>query len=91
LRSDNDQIFNDIQRFAGHFDMRVDAQVAVGSRPENAVLALAERGRFDLLVLGVTPRPSERRLHFGPRAEYILRNARCATAIVVSPLTVRHS
>jgi hypothetical protein len=36
-------------------------------------------------VMGVTFRPSERRLYFGPKVEYILRNARCAFAVVVTP------
>jgi nucleotide-binding universal stress UspA family protein len=82
------QIVRDIQQLAEHLDMKVDAQVAAGNRPENAVLGLAERGGFDLLVMGVTPRPSERQLYFGPRVEHILRNAHCAIALVVSPPTV---
>ncbi|HKD77556.1 MAG TPA: universal stress protein, partial [Ktedonobacterales bacterium] len=83
LRDEDSQIVRDVQQLAEHFDMQVDAQVAAGNRPENAVLALAERGRFDLLVMGVTPRPSEQQLYFGPRVEHILRNARCAIALVV--------
>ena len=88
LRDEDFQIVRDIQQLAEHFDMKIDAQVAAGNRPENAVLALAERGRFDLLVIGVTPRPSEQRLYFGPRVEHILHNADCAIALVVSPLAI---
>src|SRR5262249_9824276 len=88
--SDEDfHIVSDIRQLAEHLAIKVDAQVAVGNRPENAVLALAERGRFDLLVMGVTPRPSEQRLYFGPRVEHILRNVRCAIAVVVSPAVTR--
>jgi hypothetical protein len=36
-------------------------------------------------VMGVMFRPSERRLYFGPKVEYVLRNARCAFAVVVTP------
>jgi nucleotide-binding universal stress UspA family protein len=88
LRDEDFQIVHDIQQLAEHFDMKIDARVAAGNRPENAVLGLAERGRFDLLVIGVTPRPSEQRLYFGPRVEHILHNADCAIALVVSPLTI---
>jgi nucleotide-binding universal stress UspA family protein len=45
----------------------------------------ADRGGFDLLVMGVQFRPAERGLYFGPKVEHILRNARCAVAVVVSP------
>jgi nucleotide-binding universal stress UspA family protein len=88
VRDGDFQIVNDIQQLAEQFDLKVDAQVAEGNRPENAVLALAEQGRFDLLLLGVMPRPSEQRLYFGPRVEYMMRNARCAVAVVVSPLMI---
>jgi Kef-type K+ transport system membrane component KefB/nucleotide-binding universal stress UspA family protein len=81
-------IVNDIERVAAHFDLKVDPQVAAGNRPENAVLGMAERGHFDLLLIGVTPRPSEQRLYFGPRVEHMLRNAQCAITLVISPLSV---
>ena len=91
LRDQDLHIVRDIEELAAYFDLMVDAQVATGNRPENAILGLAQRGRFDLLLLGVTPRPSERRLYFGPRVEHILRNAQYAIAVVVSPLTVARS
>lgn len=82
-------IISDIQQVADQFGMKIEAQVAAGTRPENAVLALVERGHFDLLLMGVMPRPSERRLYFGPRVEHMLRNAQCAVVVVVSPLVVK--
>jgi Kef-type K+ transport system membrane component KefB/nucleotide-binding universal stress UspA family protein len=85
---EDSQIVSDIQQLADHFNLKVAAEVATGNRPENAVLAAAERGHFDLLLIGVMPRPSERRLYFGPRVEHMLRNAQCAVAVVVSPLVV---
>ena len=78
-------IMGDIQTFAEQFGVRLDTLVVSGSRPENAIVAAAERGNFDLLVLGVQLRPAERRLFFGPKVEHILRNARCALAVVVTP------
>lgn len=78
-------IIGDIQVLADELGVRLDTLIASGSRPENAILAAAERGQFDLLVLGVQLRPAERRLFFGPKVEHILRNARCALAVVVTP------
>jgi hypothetical protein len=37
--------------------------------------------------MGVQIRPAERGLSFGPKVEHILRNARCAVAVVVTPET----
>jgi Kef-type K+ transport system membrane component KefB/nucleotide-binding universal stress UspA family protein len=78
-------IMSDIQTFAEELGVRLETLVVSGSRPENAIVAAAERGQFDLLVLGVQLRPAERRLFFGPKVEHILRNARCALAVVVTP------
>jgi nucleotide-binding universal stress UspA family protein len=65
--------------------VRLDTLIASGSRPENAIVVTAERGRFDLVLVGVQLRPAEQRLYFGPKVEYLLRNARCALAVVVMP------
>ena len=78
-------ILGDIQTLAEEFGVRLDTLIVSGSRPENAIIAAAERGEFDLLVLGVQLRPAERRLFFGPKVEHILRNAQCALAVVVTP------
>jgi Kef-type K+ transport system membrane component KefB/nucleotide-binding universal stress UspA family protein len=78
-------IMGDIQSLADELGVRLDTLIASGSRPENAILAAAERGQFDLLVLGVQLRPAERRLFFGPKVEHLLRNARCALAVVITP------
>ena len=78
-------IIADIQNLAEEFGVRLDTLIASGSRPENAIVAAADRGQFDLIVLGVQLRPAERRLFFGPKVEHILRNTRCALAVVVTP------
>jgi nucleotide-binding universal stress UspA family protein len=78
-------IIGDIQTLADELGVRLDTLIASGSRPENAIVAAADRGQFDLLVLGVQLRAAERRLFFGPKVEHILRNARCALAVVVTP------
>ncbi|MBV9498638.1 MAG: cation:proton antiporter [Acidobacteriaceae bacterium] len=88
VRNEDLQILDEIQQLAAQFELKVDTQVAAGNRPENTVLAMAERGHFDLLLIGVMPRPTEQRLYFGPRVEHMLRNARCAIAVVISPAIV---
>jgi nucleotide-binding universal stress UspA family protein len=65
--------------------VKLETRVESGAKPENTILAAAEKGGFDLLVMGVMFRPSERRLYLGPKVEYVLRNARCAFAVVVTP------
>ena len=86
-RSPNEglQIIQEIKLLAGQFGKGIDAQVEGRGKPENAILAAAERGSFDLLVMGVQFRPAEQHLYFGPKVEHILRNARCAVAVVVTP------
>jgi Kef-type K+ transport system membrane component KefB/nucleotide-binding universal stress UspA family protein len=79
------QVIRNIEELAEHLEVRLDTFIASGSRPENAIVVAAERGRFDLLLLGVQLRPAEKRLYFGPKVEYLLRNAKCAIAVVVMP------
>ncbi|MGH7934864.1 MAG: cation:proton antiporter [Candidatus Binataceae bacterium] len=84
-------IANEIMALGKELGIEVQTHVVSGNRPENAILAMVERGDFDLLVMGVLFRPVERRLYFGPKVEQILRNARCAVAIVVPPENTRHN
>jgi nucleotide-binding universal stress UspA family protein len=79
------QIISNIKTLAEQLGVPLDTLVASGTRPENAIVAAADRDQFDLLVMGVQLRPAERRLFFGPKVEYILRNTRCAIAVVVTP------
>jgi nucleotide-binding universal stress UspA family protein len=80
-------ITEEIRAFGKQLEVDVDARATLGSKPENAILLAADRGDFDLLVMGVQVRPAERGLYFGPKVEHILRNARCAVAVVVTPET----
>jgi len=79
------KIISDIRTLASQLGVQLDTYMTSGSRPENAIIAAAERGQFDLLVLGVQLRPAESGLYFGPKVEHILRNVRCAMAVVVLP------
>jgi nucleotide-binding universal stress UspA family protein len=78
-------IIKEIHAFGEQLGVEIEALAVSGSKPENAILMAADRGAFDLLVMGVQFRPAERGLYFGPKVEHILRNARCAVAVVVSP------
>jgi len=80
-------ITNEIRAFGQQLGINIEARAISGSKPENAILLAADRGNFDLLVMGVQIRPAERGLYFGPKVEHILRNARCAIVVVVTPET----
>lgn len=82
---DGAPIAEEIRKLGEPFGVTVDARVATGGHPENVILDVAGRGACDLLVMGVMLRPSNGRLYFGPKVDYILRNARCAIALVVTP------
>lgn len=56
----------------------------VSSRyPPRAILAAASQVRADLVLLGATPRYSDRRAYFGPTADLVLAHAPCAVALFV--------
>ena len=90
-RSDNTAnttpITDEIRAFGQQLGINIKARSISGRKPENAILLAADRGNFDLLVMGVQIRPAGRGLYFGPKVEHILRNARCAVAVVVTPET----
>jgi nucleotide-binding universal stress UspA family protein len=79
------EMHDELRAYAQEFEVDIDTQVATGNRPETAILTAADRGKFDLLVMGVLFRPSETHLYFGPKVEHVLRNAACAVAVVVLP------
>jgi hypothetical protein len=61
---------------ADQFDPKVEAQIAFGSKPENAFLTAADRGNYDPLVMGVLLRPTEQQLYL--RARGRTHSAQCA-------------
>ena len=83
--ADGAPIVEELRQLGRQVGVRLETRVEAGARPESAILNVADKGGFDLLVMGVTFRPSEQRLYFGPKVEYILRNTRCAFAVVVTP------
>ncbi len=86
---DSEPIANELRAVAEQLGVTVDTRMTTGSKPETAVLTTVGRGGFDLIIMGVLFRPTERRLYFGPKVESILRDARCAVALVVFPERLR--
>ena len=78
-----------LRAVAEQLGVTVDTRMTTGGKAENAVLATVGRGAFDLIIMGVLFRPTERRLYFGPKVESILRDARYAVALVVFPERLR--
>jgi Kef-type K+ transport system membrane component KefB/nucleotide-binding universal stress UspA family protein len=78
-------IVEELRQLGQQVGIKLEARIESGGKPESTILTAAEKGGFDLLVMGVMFRPSERGLYFGPKVEYVLRNARCAFAVVVTP------
>ncbi len=80
-------ITDEMRAFGQQLGVGVEARAISSNKPENAILLTADREDFDLIVMGVQIRPTERGLYFGPKVEHILRYARCAVAVVVTPET----
>ncbi|HXR25530.1 MAG TPA: cation:proton antiporter [Candidatus Binataceae bacterium] len=83
--ADGAPIAEELRQLGEQIGVKLETRIESGAKPENSILSAAEKGGFDLLVMGVMFRPSERRLYLGPKVEYVLRNARCAFAVVVTP------
>ncbi len=63
-------------------NVRVAAEVCVGTSPDAAILELAAERNVDLILLGTDVRPGSPRLFLGPRVERILNNAPCPVLVV---------
>ncbi|MBI4822490.1 MAG: cation:proton antiporter [Deltaproteobacteria bacterium] len=62
----------------------VAERIVEAGSPETAILEIAQRESFDLVILGASARSVRSRAYLGPRAEALLRSAPCAVAIVCS-------
>ena len=78
-------ITGEIQAVGQQLGISIEVRAITATKPENAILLAADRENVDLIVMGVQLRPTERGLYFGPKVEHILRNTRCAIAVVVTP------
>jgi nucleotide-binding universal stress UspA family protein len=78
-RRAEEAVLRDIAELAERYDASVRTALRVNAAVEEAILREAERGRYDLVVLGVTRRPGDT-LFFGNMAAALLE--RCDTAIL---------
>ena len=79
LRRNEEAVLKDIAELADRYDARIRTALRLDVAPEDAILKAAERGGYDLVVLGVARRPGET-LFFGNTAAAVLE--RCETAIL---------
>ncbi len=71
--------------FGERLGVDVESTVRVASNAEAEIIALANGGDFDLLVLGASNRPLTDRPFFGHRVHYILEHAEIPVAVVALP------
>jgi nucleotide-binding universal stress UspA family protein len=76
-----ESILKDVVSLADRYDTIVNTAVRADMDAEDAILREAERGRFDLIIMGVNRRPGER-LFFGKVPEAVLAKAKTALLFV---------
>ncbi len=84
-----DAIIREIVRLGDPYGVEVKGEVRDAGTPQGAILRQIESGDHNLLIVGVSPRPS-RDLFFGPVAAALLERAKCSLMFVAGeplPLT----
>ena len=81
-RRNEQAVLKDIAALAGRYEITLRSTTRSGTTPDEAILREAKRG-YDLIVLGVSRRPSET-LYFGNTATAILDRADTANLFVAS-------
>ena len=81
----------DALAFGERLGVAVEGVVHVASNAEAEIVALANGGGFDLLVVGASNRPLTDRPFFGHRVHYILEHTEIPVAIVALPGRTRAS
>jgi Kef-type K+ transport system membrane component KefB/nucleotide-binding universal stress UspA family protein len=76
-------LVRDIQSLGKKENVRVKSTLRTSATPERAILDQVNRGRHDLLVIGVTPR-SARRIFFGHSITVLLEHSPCSLLLVIS-------
>ena len=74
--------------FGERLGVTVEGTVRVASNAEAEIVALANGGEFDLLVVGASNRPLTNRPYLGHRVHYILEHTEIPVAIVALPSRV---
>lgn len=71
--------------FGERLGVAVESSVHIATNAEAEIVALANGGDFDLLVIGASNRPLTDRSFFGHRVHYILEHAEIPVAVVALP------
>jgi nucleotide-binding universal stress UspA family protein len=83
LRRNEEAVLKDIAELADRYDARIRTALRFDVAPEDAIVKAAERGGYDLIVLGVNRRPCET-LFFGNTAAAVLERSHTAIVFVAS-------
>jgi len=75
------QIVGSLRELGESRGVYAETEVRVGPSPEAVILEVAERGAFDLVILGTDLRPGSQRVFLGPRVETILDRTPCPVII----------
>jgi hypothetical protein len=76
-------IIREIVRLGDYYGVEVKGAVRSVRTPQEAILRQLDVGGHNLLVMGVTPRPSDQ-LFFGPVPAELLERAECSVLFVAS-------
>jgi nucleotide-binding universal stress UspA family protein len=81
LRRETKVVTDEIERISRHLKAKVKIAVRSEAAAEDAILQTIERGKHDLVVMGVSRRPGEA-LAFGDVADALLKKAKCSLLFV---------
>jgi nucleotide-binding universal stress UspA family protein len=76
-------VLKEVTELADRYAVNVQTATRVDAAADDAVLKEARRGKFDLIILGVTRRPGET-LTFGGMADMLLANSNLSILFVAS-------
>jgi nucleotide-binding universal stress UspA family protein len=82
-RSNEEAVLKEVTELADRYGVNVQTAMRVDAAADDAVIKEALRGKFDLIILGVTRRPGET-LTFGGMADTLLANSNLSILFVAS-------
>jgi nucleotide-binding universal stress UspA family protein len=80
-RRETEAVAKEIKKVAGHYEARVTTAVRFDVSAVDAILQMIERGKHDLVAIGVSRRPGDV-LSFGEVAHSLLRSAKCSLIFI---------
>jgi nucleotide-binding universal stress UspA family protein len=82
-RRNEEAVLKEVTELADRYDAKVRTAMRVGVAADDAILKEARRGRYDLVILGVTRRPGKT-LSFGNTAAAVLESSDMSILFVAS-------